>query len=270
MIIYNILIGILILLLIYGVVLIIQKYNSKPIIPVGPPLNPQPIHPVNPISPVSPPISPPINPPVIPSPISSWTQDNLIELDSYLRKFFLVLFQNQREPIKDDTYKYIEKDISDNYTYTDYKNIFLDFSNIEYIGYYNVTNWKNKTFKPMLIPSDDNINLALFILQSLDKYQPLTKISFENIFQIEFSDVWKDKTLQIADCIYDTISKYNLTPTSYLFLTTLMGNINMSINYNKDSYPTDVDILDISKVFLDFVNNQQDPILDYCNTKIGS
>ena len=267
MIIYNILIGLLIILLIYAVVLIIQNYNSKPVRPVGPPLNPQPIHPINPINPPTPPVIP--NNPVSPSPTSTWSQDNIIELDSYLRNFFSALFQNKRELIKDDTYKYVEQTIMDKYSYTDYKTIFLDFSNIEYIGYYNDTNWKNKTYKPMSIPSDNNIILALFILQNLDKFQPLTKISFENIFEIQFEGVWRDKTQQIADCIYDTLSKYNITPTSYLFLTNLMGNISMSINYNKDSYPKDADITDISKVISDFVNNQQDPILDYCNTKLG-
>jgi len=290
MIIYNILIGLLTILLIYAVVLIIQNYTSNPhpvnpppspVEPVKPhkqppvnpprPINPPP-RPINPPRPVNPPPGPvnPPAPPVLPSSTSTWTQDNIIELDSYLRNFFINLFQlhtvPQREPIKDDTYKYIEEAIMDKYSYNEYKTIFLDFSNIEYIGYYNDTNWKNKTFKPISIPSDNNINLALFILQNLDKYQPLTKISFENIFEIQFNDIWKDKTQQIADCIYNISLKYNITPTSYLFLTSLMGNINMSINYNKNSYPKDADI---PKVISDFINNQQDPILDYCDPKLG-
>ena len=205
MIIYNILIGLLIILLIYAVVLIIQNYNSKPVRPIGPPLNPQPIHPVNPINPINPPTPPVIpNNPVSPSPTSTWSQDNIIELDSYLRNFFSALFQNKRELIKDDTYKYVEQTIMDKYSYADYKNLFIDFSKTEYLYNGNDTlyYWKNKIFKPVAFPSDDNINLAVFILENLDKYQPLTKLSFENMYNYYGGEDWGDNIQQAEDCIY--------------------------------------------------------------------
>jgi hypothetical protein len=313
MIIYNILIGILILLLIYLVIFVIQNYNSSnPPSPVNPPLSPlepvnpptpipvnpprptpvNPPRPVNPPAPVNPPgpINPPrpvnppapVNPPrpptppVLPSPTPTWTQDNIIELDSYLRNLFTNLFLLKtvqlREPIKDDTYKYIEEAIMNKYTYTEYKNVFLDFSKLEYIG--QVTElggyWLNKTYKPVPFPSDDNINLVVFILENLDKYQPLTKIYFENIFSY-YTDIgnWGDKINEAADCVYDTgASKYNLTPITSMFFTTLYNNLNLCMGIYNDSYSKDVQDKSTQKLH-DYFNNINGPMNDYCSTKIG-
>ena len=267
MIIYNILIGILILLLIYIVIFVIQNYNSNTPSPVNPP--PSPIEPVEPVKPHK---RQPVNPPVLPLPTSTWTQDNIIELDSYLRKFFANLFLLNtvplREPIKDDTYKYIEEAIMDKYSYTEYKNIFVDFSKYEYIGRSsdNLYYWQNKFFKPIPFPSDDNINLAVFILENLDKYQPLTKLSFENMYNYYGGEDWGDNMQQAEDCIYDTVSKYNLIPITYIFFTTLYTNLNLSIGFNRDSYPKDNNYISIIQ---DYFNKKSNPIDDYCVNKLG-
>jgi hypothetical protein len=64
----------------------------------------------------------------------------------------------------DQDYINIEKDIMNKYTYNEYKNIFFDFVHAPYMG---LNGWAPGS-TPLINPTENNIQLQLFILKSYD------------------------------------------------------------------------------------------------------
>ena len=79
---------------------------------------------------------------------------------------------------------------------------------------------------------------------------------------------WGDKINEDADCVYDIVSKYNLTPITYIFFTILYNNLNLSLGFD-DSYPKDLFDKD-RQIINDYFNNKSGPINNYCWDKIGN
>ena len=212
---------------------------------VKPPVTPPPVTPplvtpplvtpplVTPLPVTPPPVTPP--PPSLPLPKNNWTPETIKELDDYLNVFFSQLLgEGKVLPIGISTgLKNVEQDIIDNYPYDQYKNLYYDFTNMTseiYPGSFKLT-----------YPTDDQINLALFMINSLYKHYNIT-IS-EDVFRDMRFYSYSLTPISRADpnwakyfnYEYENLSSYGYTIMQYLFLTIIYLYIVLLQKYKKEN-----------------------------------
>jgi hypothetical protein len=193
----------------------------------------------------------------------NWNQNNT-ELHNNLNKFFTQFFAPpKREEIKPETYNNIQQAVIKQYKYIDYQKNIFDFASQDYLGSSNVK------INTDIIPTDDNIKLALFILQNLDNYQLLNKNYFQTIFNPYIYFIYQDKTIDATGYIYDYLKNIKFSPTIFIFLTALRINLNLIIHSNQVKYKGYDTIEDMSPLFTEFGDNIWNPATDYCNNKLN-
>jgi hypothetical protein len=197
----------------------------------------------------------------------NWNQDNITELDNNLRKFFTQFSGTSKIDINPTTYNNIQKAVIRQYTFDDYHKYFFDFASQDYLGSSNIK------INTDIIPTDDNIKLALFILQNLNSYQQLDRKDFQNIFSPYIYFIYQDKTRDATGYIYDYLRNIKVftPPTIVIFLTALRINLNLIIHSNPGKYNSKgiYTIEDMSPLFTEFGDYLWNPAIDYCNNKLN-